>query len=60
MSYFGCDFEIEVRMMPTDNGLMALKCRGKLEEDGVDDIDIFVGTQENSAEVCASNLDIVE
>jgi len=59
MSYLGCDFEIESRITP-DGSLMALKCRGKISEDGVDDIDVFIGTQENSADVSTGNLELVQ
>jgi len=61
MSYFGCDFEVELRTIPT-SGIMAIKCRGVVEKDNStpDDIHVFVGTQENSAEVYTNKLDIVE
>jgi len=59
MSYLGCDFEIESRVTP-DGSLMALKCRGKIDGDGMDDIDVFIGTQENSADVTSGNLELVQ
>lgn len=59
MSYFGCGFEIEIRTLP-DDSLMALKCRGTISNENVDDINIFIGTQENSSEVCNADLDIIE
>jgi hypothetical protein len=60
MSYFGCDFEVEIRNLP-DANIMALKCRGKLKYDDpkIDEIAIYIGTQENSADVCASTLELV-
>jgi hypothetical protein len=39
---------------------MALKCRGVISNPGTDDISVFIGTQENSAEVANVDLDIVE
>jgi len=61
MSYFGCDFEVELRNL-ADANIMALKCRGKLKYDDpkVDEILVYIGTQENSADVCASTLELVE
>lgn len=58
MAHFACEFNIEVRMVP--GGIMALKCRGSLTELGEDNIEVFIGTQENDNEVCEANLDIVQ
>lgn len=59
MAYLGCEFEVEVRIKP-DNTLMALKCWGTISNDGSDDIDVFIGTHENSADVSSGNLELVQ
>jgi hypothetical protein len=58
MAHFACEFNVEVRFVP--DGIMALKCRGLLTELGEENIEVFIGTQENDNEVCDANLDLVQ
>ena len=61
MSYFGCDFEVELRAVPNSD-ILSIKCRAVIPKSDVipEDIHILVGTQENSNEVCGNKVDIVE
>ena len=70
MSYFGCDFEVELRVLKKAKGdIMAIKCFGimdfadnkkpkSMKKDGntAEPVNVFIGTQENSAHAASANM----
>jgi hypothetical protein len=61
MSYFGCDFEVEVRRHISKKGeIIAIKAYGTLKFDSKPDMEVFIGTKESESELSAHNSDIVE
>lgn len=70
MSYFGCDFEVELRVLKKAKGdIMAIKCFGimdfadnkkpkSMKKDGntPEPVNVFIGTQENSAHAASANM----
>lgn len=61
MSFFGCDFDVEIRVAQTETTTtVAIKAYGRIETPDMEPIEILVGTQESSAAVVTNSFEIIE
>ena len=61
MAYFGCDFDVEIRVHESEHTTtVAIKAYGKILNGDESPIEIVVGTQESTAAVVTNSFEIIE
>lgn len=58
LSEFKCDFEVEIRYLPTHD-IVGFKAFGKIQNKDKDDIEVFIGSTESTSHTMI-NFDIIE